>query len=324
MTPARANMLSGSRNNGRIARHERLKIRSKIISAIRSWLEGEGFLEVHTPILVNTLAPEPYIETFRTTDVHGSGSMYLIPSPELNLKRLLSEGLNRIYQLGPVFRRGERGDRHLPEFTMLEWYRTDADYKDLMADCEAILQTTAKAIGLDGEGVVYGRNVIDIRPPFTRLTVEDAFIRYAGWCPGPWPDPNRFNEDMATKIEPGLPKDRPIFLMDYPASCAAMARPKPSNPSVAERVELYIGGIELANGFSELTDRYELEERFREWTIARKRLGFRDYPWPQRFISCLDSLKPCAGMSLGVDRLVMLLTNTSRIDDVIAFTPEVS
>jgi lysyl-tRNA synthetase class 2 len=317
-------MSSGSKNSASAIRRKRLKLRSKVIAAIRAWLDKKGFIEVQTPLLIDAPAPEPYIETFSIPDaIHGK-TLYLIPSPELNLKRLLAEGFKRIYQMGPVFRKNERGERHLSEFTLLEWYRTDADYRDLMADCEAIVQVAAKASGLSGGKIVYGETNIDIRPPFIRLTVEDAFMKYAGWRPGSNPDQHRYDEDMTAKIEPGLPRDRPVFLIDYPASCAALARLKTDNPSVAERVELYMGGLELSNGFSELTDQSEQEQRFKKDMALRKRLGLEVYPLPQRFISCLEGLPPCAGMALGIDRLIMLLANAPSINDVVAFTHEIS
>ncbi|MGQ9812939.1 MAG: EF-P lysine aminoacylase EpmA [Dissulfurimicrobium sp.] len=316
-------MSNESKNNASAIRHKRLKLRSKVIAAIRAWLDKEGFIEVQTPLLIDAPAPEPYIETFSIPDAIQGRTLYLIPSPELNLKRLLAEGFKRIYQMGPVFRKNERGERHLSEFTLLEWYRTDADYRDLMADCEAIVQVAARASGFDTKEIVYGETSIDIRPPFLRITVEEAFMKYAGWRPGPNPDQHRFDEDMATKIEPGLPRDRPVFLMDYPASCAALARLKPDNPSVAERVELYMGGLELSNGFSELTDQFEQEQRFKKDLALRKKLGLEVYPLPRRFISCLKGLPPCAGMALGIDRLIMLLSNALKIDDVVAFTHEV-
>lgn len=315
-------MSNVSKNNALAIRHKILKLRSKAMAAIRTWFDKNGFIEVQTPLLINAPAPEPYIETFSVPKAIRDKTLYLIPSPELNLKRLLAEGLKRIYQMGPVFRKNERGARHLPEFTLLEWYRTEADYRDLMTDCESIVQIAAKASGFDGKEIIYGGANIDIRPPFHRITVEDAFIKYAGWRPGANPDQQRFDIDMATKVEPKLPIDKPVFLIDYPASCAALARLKPDNPSVAERVELYIGGIELSNGFSELTNPSEQEERFKKDSAVRKRLGLEVYPFPQRFISCLEKLPSCAGMALGIDRLIMLLVDTNKIDDVVAFTHE--
>jgi lysyl-tRNA synthetase class 2 len=299
-----------------------LAIRGRIIKAIRSFLAGQGFLEVQTPLMIKAPVPEASVEAFPVFQANGRPDLYLIPSPEINLKRLLAEGLDRIFQLGPVFRQKEHGHHHLPEFTMLEWYRTGADYRALMSDCEAIIEITARAVGWKGDSVTYKGRKININPPFPRITIKKVFEKYAGWTPGPAPDLDRFNQDMVTKIEPNLPSDRPVFLMDYPASCASLARLKISDTEVAERVELYAGGLEIANGFSELTDQEEQEARFRKEAGRRREQGLRAYPWPEEFILSLRKLPKCAGMALGIDRLVMLLTNASNINQVVAFSPE--
>ena len=272
--------------------------------------------------MIKAPVPEASIETFPVFQGKGKPDLYLIPSPEINLKRLLAEGLDRIFQLGSVFRQEEQGRHHLPEFTMLEWYRADADYHALMSDCEAIFEITARAAGWRDNAVTYKGIEIDIKPPFPRITIKKVFEKYAGWIPGPSPDLDRFNQDMVTKIEPDLPPGRPVFLMDYPASCASLARLKTSDTEVAERVELYAGGLEIANGFSELTDQEEQEARFRKEAERRREQGLRAYPRPQEFLSSLSRLPKCAGMALGIDRLVMLLSNASNINDVVAFPPE--
>ena len=313
---------NGNKTRGISHRYRRLATRGKIIEAIRVFLSRQGFLEVQTPLMTHAPAPESSIEAFPVSQGRGRPELFLIPSPELNLKRLLAEGFDRIFQLGSVFRQKERGRHHLPEFTMLEWYRLGADYHTLMSDCEALIETAAYAAGWKGQSIIYRDREIDISSPFLRLTINEAFERYAGWTPGPAPDLDRFDEDMVTKIEPNLSHDRPVFLMDYPASCASLSRLKPSDPAVAERVELYAGGLELANGFSELTDPREQGDRFRRELQRRKAQGLNAYPWPERFLSSLERLPECAGMALGIDRLVMLLTNASDIDEVVAFPPE--
>lgn len=299
-----------------------LATRGGIIKAIRSFLAEQGFLEVQTPLMIKAPVPEASIEAFPVFQGNDRPDLYLIPSPEINLKRLLAEGLDRIFQLGPVFRQEEQGRHHLPEFTMLEWYRASADYHTLMSDCEAIIGITARTAGWRGDSITYKGIEIDIKPPFPRTTIKKVFEKYAGWTPGPAPDLDRFNQDMVTKIEPNLPPDRPVFLMDYPASCASLARLKTSDTEVAERVELYAGGLEIANGFSELTDQEEQEARFRKEAGRRRKQGLRAYPRPEEFLSSLSQLPKCAGMALGIDRLVMLLTNASNINDVVAFPPE--
>lgn len=298
-----------------------MRTRDKIIKAIRSFLADQKFLEIQTPLMIKAPLPESYIKLFSVYQGEDKPDLYLVPSPEVNLKRLLAEGFDRIFQLGPVFRREEQGDYHLPEFTMLEWYRTSADYQVLMSDCEAIMEITAKAAGWKDHLIRYNGKDINIKPPFFRLTITEAFEKYADWVPGPDPDLDRFNHDMVTKIEPNLPSDRPIFLMDYPASCASLAKLKSSNPAVSERVELYIGALEIANGFSELTDRQEQEKRFKKEVERRLEQGWDFYPWPEEFLSSLNQLPECAGMALGVDRLVMLLTNSLNINEVITFSP---
>jgi lysyl-tRNA synthetase class 2 len=304
------------------SRHSILATRDRIIKAIRSYLSEQEFLEVQTPLMIKTPVPESSIEAFPVFQGKGKPDLYLIPSPEIHLKRLLAEGLDRIFQLGPVFRREEQGRHHLPEFTMLEWYRAGADYHALMSDCEAMMVITARAAGWKGNSVTYKGRKIDINPPFPRITIKNVFEKYAGWTPGPAPDLDRFNEYMVTRIEPNLPPDRPVFLMDYPASCASLARLKTSDHEVAERVELYANGLEIANGFSELTDQEEQEARFRKEAGRRKVQGMNAYPWPEEFLSSLSRLPKCAGMALGIDRLVMLLSNASNISDVVTFSPE--
>jgi lysyl-tRNA synthetase class 2 len=298
-----------------------LASRGGIIKAIRSYLSEQGFLEVQTPLMIKAPLPEASIEAFPVSQGRGKPDLYLIPSPEVNLKCLLAEGLDRIFQLGPVFRQGEQGRYHLPEFTMLEWYRAGADYHALMSDCEVIMEITARAAGWKGCSVTYKGRKIDISPPFPRITIKKVFEKYAGWTPCTVPNLDRFNEDMVTKIEPNLPLDLPVFLIDYPSYCASLARLKPSDPNIAERVELYAGGLEIANGFSELTDRKEQEARFRKETLRRKKQDLNVYPRPEEFLSSLSRLPECAGMALGIDRLVMLLTNSSNINEVVAFPP---
>ncbi len=291
----------------------RLILRARIIRSLRRFFEEEGFIEVSTPLLVSTLAPEPHIEAFSVED------RFLITSPELNLKRLLAEGFTRIFQLGPVFRRGERGRYHLPEFTLLEWYRAEATYEDLMDDCERLFSFILKELGLPK--LIYQGQEIDISRPFLRLTVAEAFESLAGRPLGSSIDLERFYQDLAEVIEPALPRHRPVFLYDYPAPAAALARLKSTEP-VAERVELYVGGLELANGFSELTDPEEQARRFREDLKKRQALGAQIYPWPETFLKALETMPPAAGMALGVDRLVMLFTDASSIDEVVPFIPE--
>ncbi len=238
------------------------------------------------------------------------------------MKRLLAEGLEKIFQITPVFRREENGSMHLPEFTMLEWYRTDADYNELMEDCESMLQTAAQAAGHENKILLPdGRGFCDISTPFPRLTVNDAFEKYAGWRPGPTPDPDRFDLDMVEKVEPAISRNRPLFLMDYPASMASLARLKPGRQDVAERVELFAGGMELANGFSELIDGEEQRRRFLHDMEIRKKQGLQTYPMPEAFLEAVEAMPPAAGMALGIDRLMMLLFGAKDIREVVCLGP---
>ena len=289
-----------------------LLIRSRVLHAIRCFFHERDFVEVETPVRLATPALELHI------DAEPAGDHWLRTSPELHMKRLLAEGLPRLFQLGPCFRRGERGDRHHPEYTMLEWYRADADYTDILADTKALIAHVAQAV-LGRTDFRYLRNRIELLPRWERITVADAFQRFAGWDPTAAYDEDRFNEDLVNKVEPRLAKDVPTVLTDYPAEAAALARRKPGNPRVAERWELYIGGLELANAYSELTDPVEQRARFEACAAARRALGKEVYPLDEDFLAALGQLPPCGGIALGVDRLVMLLADAASIEDVLAF-----
>ncbi len=293
----------------------RLEKRARIIDALRDTFKEMAFLEVETPIRIQAPAPELHIEA------EPSGDCFLITSPELQMKRLLAADFGNIFQICHCFRRGERGDRHLPEFTMAEWYRTNATIDELMNDCERLIGKAAAAV--DAFPATGGRDGgVNLTPPFERIEVADAFERHAGWRPGACPDPERFDLDLVSKVEPALPMDRPVFLVGYPASMASLASIDPSDPTRAERFELYAGGLELANGFTELVNPDEQRKRFKEEARARAEAGKAPYPIDEKFLEALEmGLSPCAGIALGLDRLVMLLTDAATIDDVVAFPP---
>jgi lysyl-tRNA synthetase class 2 len=283
----------------------RLEARAVIVRELRRFFEAEGFLEVETPIRLPAPAPEEHI------DPEPSGERFLAASPELQMKRLLASGAYpRIYQISRCFRHGERGALHLPEFTMLEWYRAGAGIDALMADCESLISRAAAAVGV----------AIDLAPPWERLEVADAFARFAGWRRGGAPDAERFTRDLVDRVEPSLPRSRPVFLVGYPASMASLARIDPANPERAERFELYAGGLELANGFAELTDAVEQRARFEREAASLRRRGAACPPLDEKFLSALEhGMPPCAGIALGVDRLAMILTGAGSIDEVVAF-----
>ena len=292
-----------------------LIIRARVQEAIRGFFSNADYLEVETPIRIPAPAPEAHI------DPMPAGDAFLQTSPELCMKRLLAAGYPRIYQLCQCFRGGERGRRHLPEFTLLEWYTARRDYRDMMDQTEALVKHVAHSLGF-GEILSYQGRAIDLTGPFARLTVEDAFRSFADITPEDALASGGFDDIVGMTIEPQLGWERPLFLYDYPAECAALARLNPDRPSRAERFELYIGGIELCNGFSELTDPSEQRRRFENELETRQMAGRPATPMPERFLKDLEQMPPATGNALGLDRLVMLFADTQSVDDVTAFTPE--
>lgn len=290
-----------------------LELRAKTLQAIRRFFHDRDFLEVDTPIRVAAPALELHI------DAIPAGEAYLRTSPELHLKRLLAAGYERLFQVGPCFRAGERGDRHNPEFTMLEWYRAHADYRDILVDTKALIAAVAEAV-LSRTWLTYRGTRIELLPLWDLTTISQAFITAAGWDPVTQFDADRFDRDLIEKVEPSLPPDHPAVLTDYPAPAAALARLKPNDPRVAERWELYIGGLELANAFSELTDSAEQRARFEACARERQALGKPVYPIDGDFLAALEAgMPPSAGIALGVDRLVMLLAGEDSLDGVLPF-----
>ncbi len=319
-----------------------LEVRQAVTRAIRGFFEGQGFDEVETPILQICPVIDTHIRAF-ATDLRGvdgqvERTMYLHTSPEFAMKKLMVAGVEKLYAMGKVFRNAEGSKRHSPEFTLLEWYRVRTDYTAMMEDCEGLLRGVAKACGVSVYR--YQDNYCDPFQPFERLTVVEAFSRYAGIdliahldetdkfraavsalglhtaADDAWDD--LFFRVMDAKIEPRLGMERPTFLCDYPISMASLSRPRADDTRFAERFELYVCGIELANAFSELTDADEQERRYYiEMDMKLKLYGER-YPLDEDFILALRHGMPSsAGIALGVDRLVMLATHTDNIDDVL-------
>ena len=292
-----------------------LELRTRIIQAIREFFNRNGYLEVETPNRIPAPAPEAHI------DAQPSGGWYLHTSPELCMKRLLAAGYPRIYQICKCYRRKERGRRHLPELTMLEWYAAGVGYQQMMTECETLIRDVARQAGA-GERIVYGGVEIDLAKPWDRLTVADAFDRYASLPLFEALEQNRFDEILAVEIEGRLGRPRPLFLYDYPAACGALARRKSEDRRMVERFELYIAGLELCNAFGELTDPQEQKLRF-EWEQNLRRYAGRPvYPMPSRFLLALKDMPEACGNALGIDRLVMLFADAESIDEVVAFTPE--
>jgi elongation factor P--(R)-beta-lysine ligase len=285
--------------------------RGAIFDRIRGFFKEKGYLEVETPFRIPAPAPEAQI------DAIPSSGWFLQTSPELCMKRMLAAGFPTIFQICRCWREGERGVRHLSEFTMLEWYRAGADYLDLMTETEALLRTAAADTSLSYRG-----HEIELSGAWERITVAEAFLRYAGTTSQEALAAGNFDELMVERIEPRLGLSRPTFIYDYPACCGALARLKPGDPTLAERFELYIGGLEIANAFSELTDPAEQRARFAAEAAERGKLGKAPYPVPEKFLKALSTLPPAAGIALGLDRLVMVLLDAETIDEVVAFTPE--
>lgn len=272
-------------------------------------------MEVEVPCRV----PSPLPET--NVDAVESDGWFLQASPESGMKRLLAAGYPKIFTVHRAFRKGERGGRHLPEFSLLEWYRADADYTTLMEDCEKLVSFIALRLGTGGR-LAYGGRKVSLDRPWPRLSVSDAFLRYAQKSALQAVSDGSFDFDMAFSVEPALDPSRPVFIYDYPAEKASLARISPDNPLVAERFELYAAGLEIANAFSELADAEEQRRRFLDEENERRAAGKPPYPAPEKFLEDLASMPPAAGIALGLDRLVMLFCGAQEIDEVTAFTPE--
>ncbi|HIN85730.1 MAG TPA: EF-P lysine aminoacylase GenX [Myxococcales bacterium] len=282
-----------------------LKQRQQIIQAVRMWFLDQGFLEVDTPTLAHSPGLEVQLAAMETQV--GGQSRYLITSPEYHMKRLLCAGVEKIFYLGRAYRDDERGTHHLPEFTMLEWYRAGADCKALQADVEALV---ALATG-------------NHERRWQSMSVKSALSR---WVPHSLEDLPGQDQDTVRQlvefVEPRLAEMGAVFLTDYPAELASLARINPNDPTLSERFETYIDGIKLANGFGELTCAKEQRERFEQELAERKELGLPEYPIDERFLSALDSGMPdSAGIALGVDRLVMLALGATNLDQITAFPP---
>ena len=292
-----------------------LQLRAAIIQAIRKFFIDNDYLEVETPVRIPAPAPEAHIDAVE------SGDWFLQTSPELCMKRLLAAGVPRIFQICKCFRHGERGRLHLPEMTMLEWYRMDSNYQDLMDECEALIAAVTRKIGSEATLTYQGKE-ISLAPPWTRMSVSAAFKKWGALSVEQALEQDRFEDIMVTEIEPNLGQIQPVFLYDYPASRGALARLKPEDPRYAERFELYIGGLEICNAFSELADPVEQRQRFEREQDHRRKSGKPVYPMPDKFLRALEDLPEAAGNALGIDRLLMLFADAKQIDEIVAFTPE--
>jgi lysyl-tRNA synthetase class 2 len=323
-----------------------LSARAAITRAVRAWFDDQGFAEVETGILQVSPGNEIHLHAPRTELIGPSGeraARYLRTSPEFACKKLLAAGEERIFEFARVFRDRERGDLHLPEFTMLEWYRAGAAYEAVMADTAVVIGYAARATGI-GRFSFRGRAADPFAEP-ERLTVAAAFERFAGIdllatvkdgegdratlaaaaedkvrivADDTWSD--IFSKILVEHVEPHLGHGRLTLLFEYPAPEAALARVKPSNPRVAERFEVYACGVELANGFGELTDADEQRRRFRRAMDEKAQRYGERYPLDEDFLAAVAHMPEASGVALGFDRLVMLASGAARIDQVV-WTP---
>ena len=281
---------------------------NSVADAVRTFFKQRGFEETITPVVVPAPIPEPTIEAFK---VDGG---FLRTSPEPQMKRLLADGARKIFQLGPCFRKNETGRLHRTEFTMLEWYETGADYKTMLDFTRKLLAYVAKST-IGATAVEVSGTCVKLDSDWAVMTVAEAFAKFADANSAKAVEDGRFEELLVEKVEPALRGyDDPVALIDYPAELAALARLKPGDPTVAERWELYVGGIELANTYTELTDYDEHLRRFAKFADERQALGMTEYPDDPEFIDALRrGLPECAGCALGMDRLVMLLNSENSI-----------
>jgi lysyl-tRNA synthetase class 2 len=310
------------------ARRAAFELRANLYALIRNFFAERGVIEVETPILSEAGNTEPNIESFSTAfqgpKAANPGERWLRTSPEHALKRLLAAGLGDCYELGRVFRNGEAGGRHNPEFTMLEWYRVGFDHRRLMRETAEIVGEALALVGrsVDVVGLSYRElfsTQLDIDPltaPIDRLRAPLAESRI---------DPEGLSRDdwldllLTHRLQPEFPKDRITLVYDFPASQCALAKIRNGNPPVAERFELFLGSYELANGYHELTDASEQRARFERDNERRRVRDQREVPIDERFLAALPRLPPCAGVALGIERLLMCLAETDDIGDVIAF-----
>jgi len=294
-----------------------LKQRNDFIQAVRSFFLDNAYIEVDTPIRLPVLLPESEIIPFSCEN------KFLHTSPELCMKRLLSRGAARIFQICHCFRKHETGRYHQPEFTLLEWYHAGWNYLDLMQECEQLVRhlTTGHASfpAFSAKNTLQrDARTVSLASPWQRMSVEEAFGAYAGMSPLDALENDCFEEVLVVEVEPNLGWQAPVFLYDYPVELGSLARAKADAPHLAERFELYICGLELANGFSELVDPEEQRLRFTA-ELARIQDHGKSAGMPEKFLQDLERMEETAGIALGLDRLLMLFMDAPCIADVIPF-----
>lgn len=313
-------------------------VRERVTKSIRAFFDGEKFHEIETPILIPHPPAESYLDVFETTLLNRQRQptkAYLSTSPEVPLKKLMVAGLGNCFSLTKSFRNTETDSHtHNPEFTILEWYRVGADYFAIMDDCEKLVQMIA-----GGNTIAYQGKQIDISSPWERMTVAEAFKKYADVNFDDFFDraevivqkkgykveknstwEQLYNQIFLNEVEPHFGHSKPTIVYEFPGELAALAKKKGSDPRFAERFEFYIAGLELGDAYSELTDPVEQEVRFKKELAELKRLGKTTYDYDHDFIEALKvGLPKCSGIAVGVDRLVMLLADTKNIADTLFF-----
>lgn len=311
-----------------------LRRRARMVQGVRAFFEGRGYLEVETPYAVPAPGEEVHLRCFRTVLDHPDGTAeprYLHTSPEFAMKRLVAAIGQPLFQLARVWRNGERSATHMPEFTMLEWYRPGASLSSLMDETEHLLRSVLPP------HLSYGEDALDLTQPFERLTMQEAFARHVGVdLLASAGDATRLAHDASVelrngeswedlffrllleRIEPHIGRERPTFLTHWPAEQAALAKRDPADPRVALRFELYAAGLELANAFEELTDPQEQRRRFEADRARRMQITpEQDWPLDEAFLEALADMPPTSGIALGFDRLVMLATGAPRLEEIL-------
>jgi lysyl-tRNA synthetase class 2 len=307
---------------------QRLQGRAKLYAVIRTFFADRGVLEVETPILSAAGNTDPNIESFHAP-FHGhvdagSRERWLRTSPEYPLKRLLADGVGDCYELGRVFRNGEAGERHNPEFTMLEWYRVGWTHRQLMEETIALVEAALALVGRRAEVLIEGYRQLfldelgldplhaaidELRAPLAQYNINPDGLTRDDWL----------DLLITHKLQPAFPRDRITVIHDYPASQSALARIRPGDPPLAERFELYLGPYELANGYHELNDAAEQRSRFERDNARRRERGLREMPIDEQLLAVLERMPDCAGVAMGIERLLMCMAGTDKIADVLAF-----
>jgi lysyl-tRNA synthetase class 2 len=304
-----------------------LQLRARLYALIRGFFAERNVLEVETPILSAAGNTDPNIESFSASfSGHvdaGARERWLRTSPEFPLKRLLAAGVGDCYELGRVFRNGEAGGRHNPEFSMLEWYRLGWDHHRLMEETIALVEAALAMVGRRAEVVIEGyrqlfldelgidpihASIDALREPLTAYGIDGQGLTRDDWL----------DLLITHRLQPAFPRDRITVIHDYPASQCALAKIRPGDPPLAERFELYLGQHELANGYHELNDAAEQAQRFERDNAVRRERGQREMPIDRHLLAVLDAMPDCAGVALGIERLLMCLADTDAIADVLA------